>query len=69
MVSSFIDSGAGIVLSLVCLALVFNDENKFINARLMMCIMYNERINCLRLYKHLLTNRFHGKAAKLCLLK
>ena len=37
-----------------------------------MCIMYNERTNCLRVYKRLLTNRLHGKAdkaAELCLLK
>ena len=69
MVSWFIDSEADIVLSLFVLALVFNNENKFINARLMMCIVYNERTSCLRVYKRLLTNRLHGKAAKLCLLK
>ena len=28
---------------------------------------YNEWTNPLRVYRHLLTNRLHGKAAKLCL--
>ena len=28
---------------------------------------YNERTNCLRVDRHLLTNRLHGKAAELCL--
>ena len=69
MVSPFIDSGAGIVLSLVCFSPSIYDENKYINVRLMMCILCNERTNCLRVYKRLLTNRLHGKAAELCLLK
>ena len=28
---------------------------------------YNEQTNRLRVYRHLLTNRLHGKAAELCL--
>ena len=28
---------------------------------------YNERTNHLRVYRRLLTNRLHGKAAELCL--
>ena len=28
---------------------------------------YNERTNRLCVYRHLLTNRLHGKAAELCL--
>ena len=28
---------------------------------------YNEQTNHLRVYRHLLTNRLHGKAAELCL--
>ena len=28
---------------------------------------YNEQANHLRVYRHLLTNRLHGKAAKPCL--
>ena len=28
---------------------------------------FNERRNCLRVYRCLLTNRLHGKAAELCL--
>ena len=30
---------------------------------------YNERTNCLRVYKHLLTDHLHDKAAELCLAK
>ena len=29
----------------------------------------NAGTNCLRVYKHLLTNRLHGKAVELCLAK
>ena len=32
----------------------------------MMC-SYNKRTNRLGVYRHLLTNRLHGKAAELCL--
>ena len=57
VVSSFIDSGAGLVLSMVRFShIVLNSENKFIIAKLMMwvwCIM-NESFTC---YRHLLTNR------------
>ena len=51
------------------LTLVFNGENKpFIIARLTMWgCLYNERTNCLRMYKRLLTNHLHGKATELCL--
>ena len=34
-----------------------------------MGIVYNELTSCLRVYKRLLKNRLHGKAAELCLLK
>ena len=29
--------------------------------------VHNEWTNCLRVYRHLLTNSLHGKAAELCL--
>ena len=51
VVSSFLDSGGGLVLSMVCfspsikslhykLLLVLNSENKFIIAKLMMCVVW-----------------------------
>ena len=30
-------------------------------------LVFNEQTNCLRIYKRLLTNPLHGKAAELCL--
>ena len=65
--SSFIDSGAGLVLSIwFILAVVLNSENKFIVAKLTGWVWcsYNERTNRL---SGLLTNRLHGKATELCL--
>ena len=32
-----------------------------------MGVFYNEQTNRLRVYKHLLVNRLHDKAAELCL--
>ena len=50
------------------LAVVLNNENKFIasckvNSLGVVWCSYNEWINRLRVYRCLLTNRLHGKAA------
>ena len=66
----FIDSGAGLVLSIrLVLALVLNIENNFIIAKLMIWVWYryNEWTNHLPVYRRLLTNHLHDVAAKLCL--
>ena len=56
--SSFIDTGVGLVLSIwFVLAVVLNNENKLIIAKLMMCVVYNEQT----VFTHLLTNHLHGK--------
>ena len=68
--SSFIDSGAVLVLSIwFVLTVVLNSENNYIIVKLTvwMWCSYNERTNRLHVYRHLLTNRLHGKAAELCL--
>ena len=54
------------------LAVILNIENKFIrsceaNGLVVVLYSYNERTNCLRVYRRLLTNHLHGKAAELCL--
>ena len=56
----FSDSGVGLILSMV------HSRNKFIIARLMMRVLYNERTNCLRARVEAcsFTNRLHGKAAE-----
>ena len=54
---------------MVHLAVVLNSENKFIVVKLIVWVWcsYNEQTNHLRVYRRLLTNRLHGKAAELCL--
>ena len=53
------------------LAVILNSENKFTVTKLtglgVVSCSYNERTNHLRVYRCLLTNRLHGKAAELCL--
>ena len=70
--SSFIDSGAGIALSIwFVLALVLNSENILLmgsqrfGCGVVWC-SYNERTNSLGVYS-LLINHLHGKAAELYL--
>ena len=70
--SSFIDSGAGVVLSICFRRLKLNSENKFIvsyeaNSLVVVWCSYNEWTNRLCIYRRLLTHRLHGKAAELCL--
>ena len=70
LASSFIDKGAGLVLSgMVCFSI---EQRKQIysckaNSLGVVWYSYNERTNCLRVYRCLLTNRLHGKVAELCL--
>ena len=66
--SLFIDSGAGLVLSIwFVLALVLNSENNFIFVKLAIWVWcsYNERTNCLGLHGFLLTNHLHGQGGEL----
>ena len=73
LASLFIDSGAGLVLSIwFILAVVLSSKNKLIVAKLAIWVWcgvatYNERTNPLHVYRHFSTNRLHGKAAELCL--
>ena len=57
---------AGFMIRFV-LAIVLSSENNFIIAKLTVWVWcsYNERTNRLRVYRRLLTNRLHGKAAKI----
>ena len=70
VVSSFLDSGGGLVLSMVR----FSPSIKSLHCKLL--LVYNCEANdvcgvvhdeCLCVYKGLLTNRLSGKAAELCL--
>ena len=74
--SSFIDSGADLVLStyMVCFSRSIEQQKQFYNyiatyvrnsLGLVWC-SYNEQTNCLRVYRRLLKNCLHGKAAELC---
>ena len=64
--SLFLDSGAGLVLSILfALALVLNSEKIFIIAKLMIWVWSGVALNRLCAYRCLLTNRLHGKAAEL----
>ena len=76
LASSFIDSGAGLVLSSCMVRFSCNiEERKQIysyeaneaNSLGVVSCSYNERTNHLHVYRCLLTNRLHGKAAELCL--
>ena len=66
VVSLFIDSGAGLVLStyMVCLALALNCESNFAKLMIRVWCSYKERTNRSSVYRCLLTNRLHGKAAE-----
>ena len=74
LASSFIDSGAGLVLSSYMVHFSRNIEQRKqkicdyeANRLGVVSCSYNERTNHLRVYRRLLTNRLHGKAAELCL--
>ena len=72
-VSSFIDSGAGLVLSSYMVRFSRNIEQRKqiysceANGLGVVSCSYNKRTNRLRVYRCLLTNRLHSKAAELCL--
>ena len=60
VVSLFSDSGVGLVISMVC-----SSPYKFIIVRLIMWVLLmNGRIVYVHVYKRLLTNCLHGKAAE-----
>ena len=68
------DSRAGLVLSIwFVLALLLHSKNNFIIAKLTVWVWcgvtYNEWTNRLSVYRRLLTNHLHGKAAEPCLAK
>ena len=72
--NSFINSGAGVVLSIwFILALVLNSKNNFIIARQMIwvqcgvAIMNGLIVQVFTHYRCWLPNHLHGKAAKICL--
>ena len=73
LASSFIDSGVGLVLSSCMVHFSRNIEQRKqiysyeANRLGVVSCSYNERTNHLRVYRCLLTNRLHGKAAELCL--
>ena len=73
LASSFIDSGAGLVLSSYMVRFSRNiKQQKQIysceaNGLGVVSCSCNERTNRLRVYRRLLTNCLHGKAAELCL--
>ena len=52
------------------LAVILNSEKNYsyeANSLGVVLCNYNEQTNRLRVYRRLLTNRLHGKAAELCL--
>ena len=71
VVSSFIDSGVGLVLSIwFVLAVILNSESNFIIAKLTLSlgvVWCSSQTNRLHVYRCLLTNRLHVKAAESCL--
>ena len=69
LVSLFIDSGAGLVLSIwFVLAVVLNGENKFIVAKLTVWVWCGVAIMKGQIvYAFIDANCLHGKAAELCL--
>ena len=76
LASSFIDSGAGLVLSSYVVRSscsiehrkqIYSCEANGIGCGVVYC-NYNEQTNHLRVYRCLLTNRLHGKAAELRIL-
>ena len=73
LASSFIDSGAGLVLSscMACFSRNIEQRKQIYSYRAnglgVVSCSYNEQTNHLHVYRRLLTNRLHGKAAELCL--
>ena len=73
--SSSTDSGAGLVLSSYMVRFSHNIEQQNqiysceANSLGVVLCSYNEWTNHLCVYRHLFTNRLHGKAAELCLAK
>ena len=76
LASSFIDSGVGLVLSSYVVRSscsiehrkqIYSCEANGIGCGVVYC-NYNEQTNHLRVYRCLLTNRLHGKAAELRIL-
>ena len=75
--SSLIDSGANLVLSSYMVRFSCSVEqrkqiyscevNSFGVVWCGVAMVYNKQTNRLRVYRHLLTNHLHGKAAELCL--
>ena len=65
LASSFIDKGAGLVLS-IWFILVLNSKNKFIVAKLTVWVWCGIAIMNGQIV-YVFTNRLHGKAAELCL--
>ena len=71
--SSFIDSGADLVLStyMVRYSPSIDQQKQFYNCEAnslgVVWCSCNERTNRLRVYRRFLTNSLHGKAAELCL--
>ena len=67
--SLFIESGASLVLSIwFILAPVKTLYNSKANDLGVVWCSYSEQTNRLPVYRCLLTNRLHGKAAELCLV-
>ena len=71
LASSFIDSGVGLVLSsyMVCFSRNIEQRKQIYSCEanslgVVLCSYY-EWTNHLRVYRRLLTNRLHGKAAEL----
>ena len=65
--SLFIDSGAGLVLSMVLYSRGFEQRKKFYNCEANSLGVLWRRTNHLHVYRRLLTNRLHCKEAELCL--
>ena len=71
VVSSFIDSGASLALYTYLYGLFIEQQKQFYDCEAsslgVVWCSYNERTNRLHVYRRLLTNRLHGKAAEPCL--
>ena len=73
LASSFIDSGADLVLSsyMVRFSRSIEQQKQIYSCKAnslgVVWCSYNELTNHLHVYRCLLTNRLHGKAAELCL--
>ena len=69
VVSSFINSGVGLALSMVHFSPSIEQQKQIYICEAkdvgVVCKQYNKRINRLRVYRRLSTNCWHGKAAEL----